>query len=136
MMLDYKINAPITAEQVKELFSESGLNRPQELDRIQKMIDHATVLITAWDHDKPVGILRAFTDYTFDCYVNDLAVHKAYQRKGIGQELLHRLRSMLGDETLLFLIAAPDAAEFYRKLGFQNFSRVEDTWHLVNRSKK
>ena len=36
-------------------------------------------------------------------------------------------------ETLIILITDPDAIPFYRKLKFNNFKSIEDTWYLVNK---
>ena len=131
MTISYQINPGITAEEVLTIYLESGLNRPTETRRIQQMIDHATIIITAQDGDKLVGCLRAFTDYSFDCYLNDLAVHREYQKRGIGKELIQQLKNQLEDQVMIMLISAADAAPFYAKLDFRNFSRLEDTWYLV-----
>jgi len=50
------------------------------------MIDHADLTITAWDGSKLVGIARAITDYSYCCYLSDLAVDRAYQNLGIGKQ--------------------------------------------------
>lgn len=131
MPIAYKVNVPIPAEEAQTLYEAAGLPRPKQLERIALMLRHANVLITAWDGDRLVGLLRAMTDFAFDCYLNDLAVHKEYQRQGIGQELLSQLTSMLPDEVLLFLLAAPDAVPFYARMGLQSVKRVEDVWYMV-----
>ncbi|WP_414855091.1 GNAT family N-acetyltransferase [Brevibacillus sp. IT-7CA2] len=72
-----------------------------------------------------VGFLRAMTDYTFDCYINDLAVHKDYQKLGIGKQLLNHLTALLGDGVLVFLISSQDATSFYTKINFKGeFEKV------------
>jgi GNAT superfamily N-acetyltransferase len=87
MELVYKVNSPVTAQEVAELFRSSGIKRPvDQLERIQRMIDHADLTITAWDGSKLVGIARAITDYSYCCYLSDLAVDRAYQNLGIGKQ--------------------------------------------------
>jgi ribosomal protein S18 acetylase RimI-like enzyme len=133
MDIHYKINHPITAEQSLTLYENAGLARPKELNRLQNMLDHANVLITAWAGDRLVGLLRAMTDYSFDCYLNDLAVDKSFQQKGIGKELVKQLVGLLEDRVLVFLIANPEAADFYAKLGFSNdFGRVGEPWCMTS----
>ncbi|CAI8992950.1 Acetyltransferase [Brevibacillus sp. IT-7CA2] len=69
--------------------------------------------------------MRAMTDYTFDCYINDLAVHKDYQKLGIGKQLLNHLTALLGDGVLVFLISSQDATSFYTKINFKGeFEKV------------
>ncbi len=67
----------------------SGIRRPfNDLARMQQMIDRADVTATASDGDTLVGVSRSLTDFCFSCYLSDLAVDRAYQRQGIGKELV------------------------------------------------
>ncbi|HLU21068.1 MAG TPA: GNAT family N-acetyltransferase [Bacillaceae bacterium] len=117
--LTYKHNALITAEQLSNLYKASTIKRPyDDLDRIQKMIEHADIIITAWDGEKLVGIARAVTDYSYCCYLSDLAVDIEYQKQGIGKELIHLLQEKIGEEVALILLSAPTAMEYYPQLGF------------------
>jgi len=115
----YSVNTYVEAIQVAEVFKASGIKRPvEDLGRIQKMIDNADITITAWDKDKLVGIARAITDYSYCCYLSDLAVDKEYQRKGIGKDLINELRKQLSDEISLLLLSAPNAMDYYPHVGF------------------
>ncbi len=128
MELTYRVNAPIPAQLVANLFRASGIRRPvDDLPRIQKMLDHANLTITAWDGEKLVGIARALTDFSFCCYLSDLAVAREYQRQGIGKELIRRIQEAIGEESMLLLLAAPEASEYYPHLGFQ---KVDRAWEI------
>ncbi|MNC08101.1 Acetyltransferase (GNAT) family protein [compost metagenome] len=119
MTITYTINAPLEAVQAAELFISAGLRRPvDDLERIGRMLEHADILITAWDGNRPVGVARAITDYALCCYLSDLAVHKEYQHQGIGKELVNVLRGHLGEEVMLLLLSAPTAMDYYPKIGF------------------
>ena len=110
MEITYRTDAALTAPAVADLFHSSGIRRPvDDLDRIQRMLDNASLTLTAWDGEKLVGIARALTDFSYCSYLSDLAVRAEYQRKGIGKELLARLRAILGDEVMLLLLSAPNA---------------------------
>lgn len=110
---------PSPAE-VAELFRASGIRRPTEdLARIEKMLSHANLVICARHAGALVGIARALTDFAFCCYLSDLAVHRDYQRNGIGKELVHQVRQQLSDEVMVLLLAAPEAMDFYPPIGFQ-----------------
>jgi GNAT superfamily N-acetyltransferase len=74
--------------------------------------DHADVNISAWDGVRLIGIARAITDFSYCCYLSDLAVSKEYQKTGIGTELVKRLREHLGEEVSLLLLSAPTAMDF------------------------
>lgn len=47
--------------------------------RLQRMIDNADIMISAWDRDKLVGIARALTDFSYCCYLSDLAADKVME---------------------------------------------------------
>jgi predicted N-acetyltransferase YhbS len=83
------------------------------------MILNADVLVTAWSNNRIVGVARAVTDFSYCCYLSDLAVDKEYQRLGIGAELVRRVKQIIGDECSLVLLSAPGAMEYYPKLGFE-----------------
>jgi predicted N-acetyltransferase YhbS len=118
--ITYKVNTTVTAEDVSNVFKASGIKRPSDdLSRIQRMIDNADITLTAWDNEKLVGIARAITDYSYCCYLSDLAVDKEYQNKGIGKELVRLLQEQLGEEVALLLLASPVAMEYYPRIGFE-----------------
>ncbi|EHL78004.1 MULTISPECIES: GNAT family N-acetyltransferase [Bacillus] len=119
MEIVYKYNEPVKAEDVIQVFRNSGITRPiGQKERIQKMLDHANLILTAWDHNRLVGIARALTDFSYCCYLSDLAVDKDYQKRGIGKELIERIRKIIGEEVALILLSAPSAMDYYPKVGF------------------
>ena len=120
----YKIEAKLEGKELAKLFLRSGIRRPAEdLPRIQQMIDKADLLITARDGSRLVGVARSLTDFCFACYLSDLAVDVDYQHQGIGKELVRRTREAIGEQTMLLLVAAPEAAEYYGKIGFEKMDR-------------
>lgn len=105
--------------QLAQVFRNSGIRRPaDDLERMAAMIKHANVLIGAWDGEQLVGVARALTDFSFCCYLSDLAVDKKYQKSGIGRELIERVRVAIGEQSMLLLLAAPEAMDYYPKMGF------------------
>ncbi|MBO9608652.1 MAG: GNAT family N-acetyltransferase [Paenibacillaceae bacterium] len=89
------------------------------------MLAHANAIVTARDGGRLVGLLRALTDYSYCCYISDIAVDRTYQRMGIGKRLLELLRHELGeDEVQYVLTSAPGAVGFYEKLGFERADKA------------
>jgi hypothetical protein len=59
------------------VFEESGIVRPtHDVARIEKMFAHANLVVTAWEGETLVGVCRALTDFSYCCYLSDLAVNK------------------------------------------------------------
>jgi ribosomal protein S18 acetylase RimI-like enzyme len=118
--ITYKVDATIKVEELSKVFKSSGIKRPSDdLNRLQRMLENSDVLITAWDNDKLVGIARAITDYSYCCYLSDLAVNKEYQNNGIGRELVRLVQEHIGEEVALLLLSSPIAMEYYPKIGFE-----------------
>lgn len=118
-MITYRNNHPLDPAEVARVFEASGITRPtRDIPRIAKMLAHANLVISAWDGDRLVGVCRALTDFSYCCYLSDLAVDAAYQKHGIGRALVERTQALVGDEVSLILLSAPGAMSYYPKLGF------------------
>ena len=120
-MLTYRTNHPVSRAQFIALLQKTslGARRPlAEAERIDAMLQNADLLISAWDDDRLVGIARAVTDYAYCCYLSDLAVDEAWQRRGIGQGLLATLKQALHPQCKIILLAAPQAVDYYPHIGF------------------
>jgi predicted N-acetyltransferase YhbS len=122
--ISYRSDQAITTHDFIDLLKRSTLaeRRPvNNLRKIEKMLAHGNVLITAWDGDRLVGISRALSDFSFCTYLSDLAVDVAYQHKGIGKELIRLTHGTAGHDTTLILLAAPAAVNYYPKIGMEQF---------------
>ena len=105
------------------IYQSSGIRRPvQDADRIREMYRHANLVITAWDSEKPVGIARALSDFSYWCYLSDLAVRAEYQHQGIGKRLIGEVKQTVGEQSMLLLLSAPAAMGYYPKIGMETVS--------------
>ncbi len=119
-IIEYRHNFPLVAADVAAVFDASGIRRPtKDLARIERMFTNANLIISAWNQGRLVGVCRALTDFSYCCYLSDLAVDKAFQKHGIGRELIASVRSVIGEEVALVLLSAPEAMEYYPKVGFE-----------------
>jgi GNAT superfamily N-acetyltransferase len=124
MEVSYSCDRKITAEQFIDLLKRSTLDqrRPvNEPERIQRMLEHGNVLVTAWMGKKLIGISRALSDFSFCSYLSDLAVDEAYQHQGIGKKLVKLTHEASGPNAMLILLAAPAAINYYPKIGMEQF---------------
>ena len=132
MNITYRNNKDVKLEDVIRVFRNSGITRPTDQPkRIQDMIRYSDILLTAWLGDRMIGVARALTDWSFCCYLSDLAVDKDVQKSGIGRELIARVREEIGEGVSLILLAAPSAMEYYPKVGFE---KIENGF-VINRKK-
>src|ERR1700677_2019284 len=87
----YAVEQDLTAEEFRQVLLDSGLapRRPMDdLPRLERMLRGADLTITARIDGALVGIARSVTDWSFCCYLSDLAVSKPAQGKGIGPTLI------------------------------------------------
>jgi N-acetylglutamate synthase-like GNAT family acetyltransferase len=120
MKIQFKINASLRAEDVIEVFKSSGINRPiEDLTRIDQMLKNSNLIISAWDGIELIGIARSVTDYNYCCYLSDLAVKMEHQKSGIGKTLIELTQETIGEQTMLLLLSAVPAMEYYPKVGFE-----------------
>ena len=118
--IEYRHDSPLDPTEVARVFDASGITRPTtDLPRIARMFAAPSLVISAWQNGRLVGVSRSLTDYSYCCYLSDLAVDKALQGQGVGKELIKRTQAVIGDEVALILLSAPDAMSYYPTVGFQ-----------------
>jgi ribosomal protein S18 acetylase RimI-like enzyme len=116
----YALEPDLSVEEFLDVLTRSTLaeRRPvDETETIRGMLAHADVLVTARVAGLLVGISRAITDFSYCTYLSDLAVDRAFQRRGIGRELIRRTHEASGLSTSLILLAAPMARSYYPRVG-------------------
>lgn len=119
-MPTYQLEPNLTSAEFLDLLQRSTLAERRPVDnaeRIEGMLRHADLIVTARDGELLVGISRAITDFSFCTYLSDLAVDQAYQRQGIGKQLIERTHVAAGKHTTLILLSAPKAVEYYPHIG-------------------
>lgn len=118
----------VSAAEFADILNRSGLGerRPvNDLSRLQRMLDGANLVITArMENTQIVGIARSLTDWSYACYLSDLAVDVALQGNGIGKRLIELTRKYAGEESMCLLVSAPDAVGFYERIGIPSTDKA------------
>jgi predicted N-acetyltransferase YhbS len=130
IMMTYRYGNDLDIDQVIDLYRAStlGERRPvDDRDCMATMMAQANLVVTAWDGSLLVGIARTLTDFCYVGYLADLAVRRSHQRQGIGIQLIQKTREQMGSQSKLVLLAAPQAVDYYRHIGF---SQHHSAWLL------
>lgn len=121
-MITYQLEPELTPTEFIDVLRRSTLaeRRPvNDAECIAKMLEQASVIVTARNDGLLVGVSRAITDFAYCTYLSDLAVDEAFQKQGIGKELIHRTHEAAGFCTTLILLSAPKARTYYPHIGMQ-----------------
>ena len=128
--IDYRFGNDLDVDAVIELLKASSLGERRPIDDraiIAGMLEHANLVVTAWDADQMVGFARTLSDFVYVGYMSDLAVRESHQHRGIGVELIRKTRDKMGPRSKIVLLAAPKAIEYYPRVGF---TRHDSAWVL------
>ena len=75
-----------------------------------------TVNVGAWDAGRLIGSIRILTDGYFFSTIPEILVDPAYQRRGIGRELMHR-GLQRAPRHKAFFGAQPQSVAFFERIG-------------------
>jgi len=123
MQVAYDLEPDLSVRAFRDILIASTLAERRPVDdpaRLEMMLRHADIIVTARHDGRLVGVSRAITDFAYCCYLSDLAVDAAYQHKGIGKRLIAETRARAGEAATLILLAAPAAETYYAKVGMSH----------------
>lgn len=105
---------------ISSLFHSVGWDLDTSPEILVNGMGNSTNIISAWDGDKLVGIIRSMDDGYWNANIDCLVVHADYQHKGIGTMLLKALLAKIGN--IINISVSPSEKEnnsFYEKFGFK-----------------
>lgn len=119
----YEIVKTLPIEDVVALYKSGGWWEEREKSRtnIPAMIKGSFCCMVVRHEGKVIGMGRVISDGFSDGYIQDIVVKKEYRRQGIGGELVRRLALFCVEQDLewIGLVAKPNTAKFYERLGFR-----------------
>jgi GNAT superfamily N-acetyltransferase len=133
MMIEilYQPEPELTKAEFAGILDRSGLGKRRPVDQpetLEGMLRNADIIVTARTLERLlVGVARSISDFHFCTYLSDVAVDRAFQRQGIGRELIARSHQLAGRHTRLILLAAPSARDYYPHIGMVQH---ESCWQI------
>lgn len=133
MAIEYTEDKRFTVDQVQALFRSVGWESANYPDRLFKALLHSDTVISAWDGEHLVGLVRVLDDTEMVAYMHWVLVDPAYHGHGVGGHLVEMVKTKYHD--YLFLEVMPEEsknAPFYQRHGFH---LMEDgrAMQIVNR---
>lgn len=87
-MLKYTEEKIFTQEQVQQLFLSVNWVSGNYPKRLYKALMNSSTVLTVWDDDFLVGLLRVLDDTEMLAQIHYVLVHPDYQGKGIASKML------------------------------------------------
>ncbi|MBP1043854.1 GNAT family N-acetyltransferase [Vagococcus sp. BWB3-3] len=122
-MITYREIKEIESEQLMDLYQSVGwVSYTANFARLKKGVANSLKVVTAWQEDRLVGLIRVVGDGQTIVYIQDILVNPTFHGKGIGSELMKRILAEYQEvrQTVLMTEEAPDIRHFYEKHGFNS----------------
>lgn len=119
-MIIYKNIKEFKESQIADLFNSVDWFSGGFPDRLKKALLNSSRVISAWEREKLVGLIRGLDDGGWQAKIDCLLVNPQYQGQGIASTLLKKLLQEYTD--FLYVDVVPDEKKnviFYEKHGFR-----------------
>ncbi len=122
-MIEYQYTKNFDEKQIEDLFQSVGWFSGNFPQKIKQALYHSSRVISAWDGEKLIGLIRGLDDGIWQATIDCLLVNPQYQGIGVASSLLERL--LVDYKDFLYVDVVPDEkknVEFYLKHGFEIMS--------------
>lgn len=123
-LMNIKIEYNITIKEFLEMVESVGWNTYSE-EQIEKALKNTMYMVKVSINDELAGMGRVVGDYSIVCMLTDICVKPEYQRKGIGQIIVNRLKELIegsintGEKMQIELTPTAGNEKFYQNCGFK-----------------
>ncbi|WP_312653881.1 GNAT family N-acetyltransferase [Proteiniclasticum sp.] len=116
----------IDMRKVEKLYNDAGWSAyTEDLDVLESALTHSLDVITAWEDEELIGLIRTVGDGQTILYIQDILIMKSHRDKGIGsmllQEVLEKYKHVR--QKVLLTEEARNVRHFYEKNGFESCDR-------------
>ena len=120
MNIRYCETKVFSAKQLEALFLSVGWESGRYPDKLVRAMRGSSRVISAWDGERLVGLVRSLDDGESVAFLHYLLVHPAYQGKHIGANLIERILKPYRNYMYIKLMPSdPQTVPFYEKFGFR-----------------
>ena len=119
MNIIYKETKQFTKQEIEDLFLSVNWLSGKYPEKVAKALSNSSQVISAWDNNRLIGLIRSFDDGEMVAFAHYLLVNPLYQGQGVAGNLLKILKEKYKD--YLYFNIMPDEKKnvaFYEKHGF------------------
>ncbi|MGA6827707.1 GNAT family N-acetyltransferase [Nitrospira sp. NS4] len=134
--LTFSEKKTLDPQQLLSLFRQAPWAKGRTLEDAREMLRHTDLALCAWDGEQLVGFGRVLTDFVYRATIWDVIVDQAYQKQGIGSEIVQRIlhHPRLKKVELFWLCTRRPG--FYEKLGFNSGEQTGMVWSRSKNSRQ
>ena len=118
-MIEYKDTHEFSKEDLQALFLSVDWSSGHFPDKLVKAMEGFSTVYSAWDADRLIGLICALDDGVMTAYIHYLLVRPEYQGRGVGKELVARMKARYRDYLRTVLVAYDEEIGFYEACGFE-----------------
>ena len=118
-MIKYTEEKKFTQEQVQKLFLSVGWTSGNYPKRLYKALMNSSTVLTAWDEEELVGLIRVLDDTEMLAQIHYVLVRPDHQGKGIAGTMLEHVKEKYKD--FMYIDVMPEDKKnvpFYEKHEF------------------
>ena len=123
MTIQFKEHKNINIQQLENLYNDVSWHAyTKDMQQLEQALHHSLHVISAWDNDKLVGLIRIVGDGLTIVYIQDILVLNHYQNQGIATKLMTEILQKYKHvrQKVLLTEEAPDVRHVYEKNGFES----------------
>ena len=107
----------ITVDQLNGFFV--GWPQPPDNKTFLRLLESSYRVVLALSEKRVVGFITSISDGLLSAYIPFLEVLPEYQSRGIGRELISRMKKELGNLYMIDLLCDEELVSYYEKLGMR-----------------
>ena len=119
--LVFKEDIILNVEDILYLYNDVGWSSyTKDIDSLIKSIKNSLKVISVWDNDLLVGLIRVVGDGHYIIYIQDILILQKYQNRGIGKRLIEIILDKYKNVRQKVLLTDKEEKNilFYKKVGF------------------
>ena len=115
-------------EDLVSLYRAVGWSSADKPEQLKAALANSHSVISAWVGNELVGLGNSLSDGQLVVYYPHLLVRPLFQGKGIGKEIVERLKTKYHGIHQHILVAVNEAVDFYERCGFQRAGQTVSMW--------
>ena len=122
--ITYRTTHVFRQEDLERLFLSVEWSSGHYPEKLTRAMQNFASVDSAWDGETLVGLICAMDDGVMTAYIHYLLVDPRYQGRGIGKQLVAKMKERYKDYLRIVVVAYDEEIGFYENSGFEKASHA------------